>query len=77
MISTEAQELCTGHAQRSKCVQQSNGGSREEGVALKHPSILTTLMLVWKLLSGLRVVYVLGWEHPVPDCRAVKEQKAE
>ena len=42
-------------------------------MAPKLPSLLTTLMVVWKwkLLSGLRIVYVLGW---VPDCRAVKEQ---
>ena len=23
----------------------------------------------------MRVVYALGWEHPVPDCRAVREQR--
>ena len=78
MISTEAQVLCMGQAQRSKwakpSVCSSKQGKGEEGGALKHPSLLTTLMVVWKLLSGLRVVYVLGWKHPVPDCRAVKEQ---
>ena len=29
---------------------------------------------VWKL-SGVGVVYVLGREHPVPDCRALREQR--
>ena len=38
-------------------------------------SLLTTLMFVWKLLSGVRVVYVLGWEPLVPDCRAVREPR--
>ena len=33
----------------------------------------TTLMVVWELLSGVRVVGV-GWACPVPDCGAVKEK---
>ena len=40
-----------------------NRGKGEEGDSLRVLSILTTLMVVWKLLSGVRVVYVLGWEH--------------
>ena len=38
-------------------------------------SLLITLTLVWKLPSGVKVVFVLGWEHLVPVCRAVKEQR--
>ena len=30
-------------------------------------------MVVWELLSGVRVVGV-GWACPVPDCGAVKEK---
>ena len=40
-----------------------NRGKGEEGDSLRVLSLLTTLMVVWKLLSGVRVVYVLGWEH--------------
>ena len=49
-------------ASQAKCVWQLKGKWRrwEAGVALKHPSLLTTLMVAWTLLSGLRVVYVLG-----------------
>ena len=44
--------------------KKGKGGRREEGVALKHVSLLTTLMVVGKLQSSLRIVYVLEWEHP-------------
>ena len=50
------------------------GGGREKGSSPRALSLLTT-QAVWKLLSGVRVVYVLGWEYPVPDCRAVWEQR--
>ena len=53
---------------------EGEGGRREKGSSPRALSLLTTQAL-WKLLSGVMVVYVLGWEYPVPDCRAVREQR--
>ena len=58
-----------------QCVRNSEERGRGEGSGSGVSSLLTTLMSVWKLLSLYQVVYVLGWERPVPDCRAVREQR--
>lgn len=72
--------MCVGQAQRRKydqvCSSKEERGERE-GVAPKHASLLTTLLIVQKPPSSLRDVYVLGWRHPIPNCRAVKEHQAE
>ena len=56
-----------------QCVRSSEEREREEGSGSGASSLLTTLMSVWKLLSGC--LCVGRWERPVPDCRAVREQR--
>ena len=58
-----------------QCVRSSEERGRGEGSGSGAPSLLTTLTSVWKLLCSYQLVYVLGWERPVPDCRAVREQR--
>ena len=55
-----------------QCVRSSEERGRGEGSGSGASSLLTTLMSVWKLLSGCLCVLVEG---PVPDCRAVREQR--
>ena len=52
-------------------MRNSEEREREEGSGSGASSLLTTLVS----RSCYQVVYVLGWEPPVPDCRAVREQR--
>ena len=55
-----------------QCVRSSEERGKGEGSGSGAPSLLTTLMSVWNLLSACLCVGVGG---PVPDCRAVREQR--
>ena len=77
MISTEAQVLCMGQAQRSKWTNQVCVAVKRERGELGRSGTKASIITDHTngcLEAAIRPENCL---HPVPDCRAVKEQKAE